>query len=341
MKSNIDTDTATSEINYFVILFMFVGIIFYVVFNSYEPQIDTQYDFFELMFPLSEFVAGAFGLIVAKKYWGSKIFGKAYLALGIGYICAGLGTTTFGIYEVVLLQSNPFPGLSDIFLIPFYLLVFFHLFTCVKHFKKKFSRNDLLLIILLPLSLTSIFVMANIFPVDIEGGIPDLLSQHVEIDGTMFKLVPTSMQSTENQLITINDVTYELVPVEITTTRYEQVPLSDSPLSLIPIVITNYSIGEPYEGDPEYWLGFGLIIFYFILITVNLGLALIGAQIFSQTVLGSSWGLLLFGIILTSVGDIIYFFNALYTYDKTLDLGFWVLGFMIISYALHLHRKRL
>jgi len=178
-------------------------------------------------------------------------------------------------------------------------------------------------------------------PIFVEGGIPDLLSQHVEIDGTVFKLIPTSMQSTENQLITINDVTYELVLVEITTTTYEQVPLTDAPLNLIPIVLTNYSIGEPYGGDIEYWIGFVLVIFYLILIGVNLGLAIIGTRIFSKTVLGSSWGLLLFGIILTSIGDIIYWNQAIYTYDKTLDLGFWVFGFMIISYALHLHRKRL
>ena len=341
MKKNSDYQASKSDINYVVILLMLVAIIPYVILNTYEPQIDTQYDFFELMFPLSEFVAGIFGISVATKYWGSKVFGKAFLTIGLGYVCAGIATTTFGIYEVVLKESNPFPGLSDVFLVPFYLLIFFHLFTTVRHFKKKFSRTDKLTIIFLPLIATSIFIMAYSFPAEVPGSIPDLVSQHITIGDTTYKILPTSESFGDYQQITVDDQTYDLIPVEITTTQYEQVPQTDSPLNLIPIVFTNFNIGQPYDGDATYWLGFGLIIFYFGMITLNLAFAVIGTQIFRNTVLGNAWGLLLFGIVLTSIGDIIYFFNALYTYDKTIDLGFWVFGFMIISYALYLHKKRL
>ena len=341
VEKEYENEEVKKDINYLVLILMFVAIIPYVVLNTYEPQIDVQLDFFELMFLLSQFAAGIFGIFVGLKYWGSKVFGKAYIALGLGYIFAGLGSTTFIIYETVFRVSNPFPGLMDVFLIPFYLLILFHLVTCVRHFKKKLSRNEKLLIVILPLSCTFIFILAYSFPSETPGSIPDLLSRHIQVGDITFKLVEVNSTSTNFQHIIVDDVIYKLVPVEITTTKYEQIPPSDSAVNLIPIVFTNFSLLQPYEGDAEYWMGFSLVIFYFLVININLAFAIIGTQIFRNTVLGSAWGLLLFGIILTSIGDIIYFFNALFTYDKTVDLGFWVLGFMIISYALYLHRKRL
>ena len=341
MKKEHDTEEVKKDINYLILIFMFVAIVPYVILNTYEPQIDVQLDFFELMFLLSQFAAGIFGIFVGIKYWGSKVFGKAYIALGLGYIFAGLGSTTFIIYEIVFRVSNPFPGLMDIFLVPFYLLILFHLVTCVRYFKKKLSRKEKFLIVMLPLTFTFIFMIAYSFPSETPGSIPDLLSRHIQVGDVTFKLVEVNSPSNNFQHIIVNDIIYELVPVEVTTTKYEQIPVSDSLINLTPIVFTNFSLAQPYEGDVEYWLGFGLVIFYFSIINVNLAFAIIGTQIFRNTILGSAWGLLLFGIILTSIGDIIYFFNALFTYDKTIDLGFWVLGFMIISYALYLHRKRL
>ena len=57
--------------------------------------------------------------------------------------------------------------------------------------------------------------------------------------------------------------------------------------------------------------------------------------------LGTSSLLLVIGLGLNSVGDVTYYFTSIYSYDRTTPiLGIWVLGFMIASYALYLHRKR-
>ena len=320
---------------------MFVGILIFAFFNYHEPQIDTQLDFFELMFILSQYAAGVFGVIVGIKYRGSKVFGKAYLALGIGYLCAGSATTVFKIYEIVLQVANPFPSLADVFLFPFYILVLYHLVTCVRYFKKKLSRRDKLILILMPLILTTVFIAVNMYPFYVPGSIPDLLTNYIQVGDATFKLVEKPLISGEFQHIVVNDVIYQLVPIELTTTKYEQVPLGDGSFSLVPIIFTNFHSSEPYEGDIEYWVGFGLILFYFVMITINLAFAIIGTEVFRGTVLGSAWGLLLIGIIITSFGDIYFFFNAIFSYDRTVDVNFWVFGFMIISYALYIHKKRL
>jgi len=322
---------------------MFIAIVLYGVLNSYEPQIDRQYDFFELMFPISEFVAGGFGLVIAKKYWGSKVFGKAYLSLGIGLIFAGIGTTLFGVFEVIYGIDNPFPNWNDIFNISYFLLVLYHLRSCVGYFQKKLSTKNKLLLILLPLTTTSILFVAILIPVSISGSVPELLSQQIQVGDTMFKLVPVSSPSEQYQHIIVSDVTYELVPVNLTTTKYEQTPMTDSPINIVPIAFSNFVVNPLMTNEsPIFWIGIGLEIYFFAITTLNLSYAIVGAQVFRHTILGNAWGLLLLGIALTAIGDIIYYFSAIYTYDRTYpDIAFWVFGYMIISYALYLHRKSL
>ena len=64
VKEEHDTEGDRKDINYVVIIFMFVAIVPFVILNTYEPQIDVQLDFFELMFLLSQFAAGIFGIFV-------------------------------------------------------------------------------------------------------------------------------------------------------------------------------------------------------------------------------------------------------------------------------------
>jgi len=347
-------ESKVGEINYVIIICIFVAIVFFGFFNLYEPQVDQQFDFFELMFPLSEFAAGGFGLIVAKKYWGSEVFGKAYLSLGIGLILAGCGSTLFNVLEISYGVANPFPNWPDLFFVSYYLLVFYHLSSCVRYFNKKrhtkLSVKNKLLIILLPLTATSILVAASFTVVTIPGSVPDMHSDYIQINGVSFKIVPVEgSPRSQYQQVIVNNITFELVPIELTTTSYEQTHLINSSIDLVPIILTNFNIrpldlqqdlGE--ELTPWFMLGTILTIYYFGMSTINLSFAIVGVQVFRNTVLGNAWGLLLLGLALTSVGDLIYYANAINGYDRTYpDIAFWVFGYMIISYALYLHRKRL
>lgn len=341
MTSEFKTGALGNEINPFIVIAMFVAIVAFGIMNLFEPQIDRQYDFFELMFPLSEFAAGGFALVIAKRYWGSEVFGRAYLSLGLGCICAGIGTSLFGVFEVIYGIDNPFPNWNDIFTGAYFLFLFYHLTSNVRYFKRKFSRKDKLLIIMLPLTTTSILLCVTIFSFEIPGSVPDLLSKQIKVDDTTFKLVPVNSPSGHYQHITVSDVTYELIPANLTTTRYEQMPLSDSPVNFVPITVSNIVLSPGIiEEDPTFWLGIGLQTYYYSMTTLNLSFAIMGSYIFRRSMLGNAWGMLLFGIGLTAVGDLIYYFNAVSTYDRTYpDIVFWTFGYMIISYALYLHRK--
>ena len=75
MQLEPDSKTSIVGVNYYVLAAMVAGILLFGIANAFEPDIYSQADFFEIVYSLSQFATGIFGMYVAKKYWGSKIFG--------------------------------------------------------------------------------------------------------------------------------------------------------------------------------------------------------------------------------------------------------------------------
>lgn len=323
---------------------MFAGILLFSFANAYTPQIDSQADFFEISLAVSQFVAGILGLLVAKRYWGSKVFGRAYLALGLGFILWGIGSHLYT-QLVIAGITLPYPGPPDIFFASYFLLLLFHLTTCIRYFKKKFSVTDKLVIILIPVIVNIVYIVALLTSASIPGSVPDLLSQQVTIGGQTFKVIPESDPSVADdyQRIIVDNVTYALEPLELTTTSYPQIPQTNSSVDMVPLAISNLTL-EPVQQqyDSEFWPPFLAGIFYNGITTLNLSLAIVGWTVFRNSILGVAWGLLLLGIALNAVADIIFDFTTIYSYDRTNPaMDFWVFGTMIVSYALYIHRKHL
>jgi hypothetical protein len=321
---------------------MFAFIIFLSFANTYEPQIDTQLDFFDISLPIAQFATGIFGIPVAKKYgWTSDVFGRAYLALSVGFLLWGVGSTVF-LMLVISGSDIPYPGLPDVFFVITYFSLLFHLSTITRYFKRKFSGRDKLVLIAIPVVINVVYVFAIFLEPSIPGSVPDLLSQQVTIAGQTFELVPATNGTSEYRQVTVDDVTYDLVPIK-SNTGYEQVPQTDSVIDPVPIVFTNLNINfDSSKITSEFWPPFLAGLFYNSITTLNLAFAIIGMTIFRGSMLGNAWGVLLVGFILISGADIVYDFTSLYGDVRTsLAIPLWVFGSMILSYALYLHRKNI
>lgn len=84
---------------------------------------------------LNPLAATIVGFVVAKRYRGSKIFGKAYFALAVGLLMNVVGETIYAIYDF---QGNvPNFGINDILFYSFYPLVLAHLVLNIRFFKPK------------------------------------------------------------------------------------------------------------------------------------------------------------------------------------------------------------
>lgn len=107
------------------------------------------------VFSTTSFIAAMTALFISHRYWKSEVFGKSYLALGIGMIMNVLGE---GIYYVLQLQGQvPSPSISDWASLSFYPLAFYHLAKNVSFFKPTVKKTAKLFIILLPIIVSGVY----------------------------------------------------------------------------------------------------------------------------------------------------------------------------------------
>ena len=93
------------------------------------------------------------------------------------------------------------------------------------------------------------------------------------------------------------------------------------------------------DFEPNFDFYYGAIFVYASSLTLSV--AIIGAIIFKEGVIGKAWLLLVIGILGNTIGDIWYYNLEVF---EQYDLGhpvnlFWYAGYWIVIYALIKHRK--
>ncbi|MFI5416638.1 MAG: hypothetical protein ACHQW9_01125 [Nitrososphaerales archaeon] len=283
-----------SGINYYVIAVIFISALFFVVANAFEPQINTQLDFFELVFILGMFAPAVFSFIIARRYWPSPVFGKAYLSLGLAYALTAIGAIIFDYYQIVEKIENPYPSIADVFFMAFYPFAIYHLRTNI-HFirrvqKPELKKSQIMLLIVIPLGVAAFYTFGLLYqPVFHDVGIPD--------------------ESTS--------------------------------LNLVPRIFTQMTFDSINNMD-LHTAGFYLGIVFVAATSLTFAWAIIGAQVFRGSSLGAPWGMLLVGIAMNTIADVSYYYTSISSYDRSNPIiGMWILGDMLVCYALYLHKKQL
>lgn len=136
--------------------------------NAVVPQIDSELDFFELTRMLGFAAAAIFSFIVAKRYAGSAVFGRAYLSLGIGFSFYFMGELLWYVYVVGYQVINPYPYWPDIGYFLFYPFAIYHLRTNLHFFKRKLEHKEKILLIVLPTAVTLLYMFALLISVSEE-----------------------------------------------------------------------------------------------------------------------------------------------------------------------------
>lgn len=116
--------------------------------------------------------------------------------------------------------------------------------------------------------------------------------------------------------------------------------LSKILIVVIPIVIVViYSVLSYMEiGEMNFDYYYGLI--FIIASATVLSGGLLGARIFRQGILGIAWLVLVIGILLTTIGDVWYYYLETFgQYELTHPVNlFWWASYMVITYALYKHQ---
>jgi len=107
----------------------------YQIYASSEYVTDEEMSFADFSYGLSSLAVGITALFVAKRYRGSPVFGKTYLALGLGFVALFAGDLVYNYYLLVL-DEDPYPSIADVFFIAFYAFAGYHIIKNIKYFKK-------------------------------------------------------------------------------------------------------------------------------------------------------------------------------------------------------------
>ena len=111
-------------------------------------------------------------------------------------------------------------------------------------------------------------------------------------------------------------------------------------IGLIPGILTlGYTLlvfSNPVDDISYFYYSLTFVIFA----TLQLGLVFVGFSLFRQTVLFSTWLLLLVGIFVGTIGDISYYFVEISDGDWISNASaLWIGSNLIILYALYKHQK--
>jgi len=331
-----------TDINYYVVVAIITAVILFDITNAIEPQVDSQLDFFELMRILGFGAAAIFAFSVARRYFGSTIFGRAYLALGIGYGLYFLGDALWYVYQVGYQVTNPYPYYPDIGYLGFYPFAIYHLRTNIRFITNgKLSAIQKTALIAIPSVLLSLYFVAVLVPTEVPGSIQDLSSQLITIEGTTYVTSPTTASNHGTQYVVIGDNFYDLIPSDLQTLATNQEEDKGKILRLIPLVLSNVKF-HSIQQDQEFFNGFLMGVAYVTATSLTFAYAIVGAFVFRESILGKAWGLLLVGIALNWVADIQYYFFSITYFDRTSPIhGIWLGGAMIVCYALYKHRKQI
>lgn len=94
--------------------------------------------------------------IVSKLYWPGKVFGKAYLALGIAFGMWFIAEIMWQIHENVLF-IEPYPSFADIFYFAFYPFALYHLITNIRGFEVKITKKTVVWMASIPIFIVSVY----------------------------------------------------------------------------------------------------------------------------------------------------------------------------------------
>ena len=117
---------------------------------------DEEMTFGTFTYGISCLAAGIAAIIIGRRYWGSEVFGKTYLALAIAFFLQAAGDFTY-IYYDWFTDEAPYPSPADAFFFMFYFFAGYHLIQNIKYFKKDMGWGPKLAVPAIVIVIVAIF----------------------------------------------------------------------------------------------------------------------------------------------------------------------------------------
>ena len=132
------TSEPKSGLNYKILLLIAGLAVIYQIFNYMLPEKEGELSPIDYVITISVLTCAISSFILAKRYGRSAVFGRAYIALGIGFAALAIGEIIWNYYTAVL-KIDPYPSIADIFFFAYYPFIIYHLIRNIKFFRRKIS----------------------------------------------------------------------------------------------------------------------------------------------------------------------------------------------------------
>ncbi len=131
-----------AKIDYKILIGIFVGVILFQAFiNVIENEEQKELSIITVSLSC-QIITGSAALIVARKYRGTRVFGRAYLSLAAAFFSVALGEIIYNVYLFVF-EIDPYPSIADIFFFLLYPFSLLHLLINIKFFKIETSLKSI------------------------------------------------------------------------------------------------------------------------------------------------------------------------------------------------------
>ena len=99
--------------------------------------------------------------VIAKRYWSSHVFGKAYLAFALGYFSYFIAEILYYTFDLIL-GIQAYPSVADVFFFALYPFTLIHLILNIRFFNPKFAIIPKVWIPLIPIVFVFVYSYISI-----------------------------------------------------------------------------------------------------------------------------------------------------------------------------------
>ena len=145
---------------------------------------------FDLLIVILPLIVSISSFIVSRMYGNSKVFGRSYFILGLGFLCGFVGELLYFVYDSIL--DERILQMFDFLFFVSYLLTICHIIINIRYFAEKIVFFQKVLLVLVPMLLIGIYsylIYENLSGFDEELFFFDLLFVSISAVNLGFVLV--------------------------------------------------------------------------------------------------------------------------------------------------------
>ncbi len=155
MVYSIQTITTQIKESYKIILLIIAGAISIQLSSQIPLEVFESYLVTRVAIVVFPFGASIASFVVSKKYGGSKVFGKSFLALGVSYFAVFFAELLYFYFDSI--QNYDFSYVADGFFLVSYPAIIAHLFINIRYFSEKLENFQKTILVVVPVGITLSF----------------------------------------------------------------------------------------------------------------------------------------------------------------------------------------